>query len=48
MLGLKQETSKKYIKKVTGMARAAGCKSVNPCDGFTDAHAFFKYEWQRP
>jgi hypothetical protein len=48
MLGLKQETSKKYIKKVTGMARAAGCKSVNPCDGFTDARAFFKYEQQEP
>jgi hypothetical protein len=32
MMELKQETSKEYIKKVTGMAHAAGCKvSVHVC-----------------
>lgn len=44
MLDLKPEQMQEYLKKITSMAQAAGCKTAGHADGEKDAHAFFTFQ----
>ncbi|KAI0213794.1 Dynein assembly factor 3, axonemal [Lamellibrachia satsuma] len=43
MLELKNEQSKEFVKKITGMAEDVGCKILKPCDVEKDTFARFVF-----